>query len=156
MKIDYKKTIDGLKENGLILQEDKYAVCLFRTESDATTMTTSSVDYVMTANNDEIKLFSVHKKTGEYLGDYLVFKKEDIAYSKKLRERNFVWASKGLFGGINIAIRFIALNFSHDYLIPKKLCGYEQIEDRLNLFAFVNDVYNTHYKKLENEFKGKN
>lgn len=156
MKIDYKKTIEGLKESGLILPEDKYAVCLFRTESDVTTMTTSNVDYIMAANNEEVKLFIVHKKTGEYLGDFLTFKKADIVYSKKLRERNFVWASKGLFGGINIAVHYVALNFSHDYLIPKKLCGYEQIEDRLNLFTFLKDVYNSHYQKLENEFKGKN
>ena len=54
MKIDYKNTIDGLKEAGLIEPEDKYAVCLFQTESESngvtTTMITSTVDYIIVAN----------------------------------------------------------------------------------------------------------
>ncbi len=38
MKIDYRKTIDSLKEEGLIESGDKYAVCLFQTESEITAL----------------------------------------------------------------------------------------------------------------------
>ena len=153
MKIDYKKTIDGLKESGLIKDGDKYAVCLFQTESNVTTMTTSTVDYIMCANDDEIKLFVIHQKTGEYLDRFFVFRKADIAYTKKLGDRRFIWASKGLFGGMNIAIRFIPDDFAHDFIIPKKVCGYEQIEDRERLFNFVKETYNPVYDELKRQYK---
>lgn len=159
MKIDYQKTINTLKEKGLIQDEDKYAFCLFRTESEnngvTTKVITSNVNYLMIANHDEIKLLDIDKKTGNYLDNYLVFKKENIVYNKKIKERNFIWASKGLFGGINIAIHFIAGGFVHDYVIPKKLNGFEQLNARLDLFTFIKDVYNTYYQTQENTYKNK-
>ena len=99
MKIDYQKTIDELKEHGLIKPNDKYAVCLFKVENNVNTITTSTVDYIIAANADELKLFAIHQKTGEYLGDMLTFKKDDIRYGKRIKERKFIWASKGIFGG---------------------------------------------------------
>lgn len=153
MKIDYKKTIDGLKESGLIKEGDKYAVCLFRTENNGVTTVTSNVDYILSANDEEIKLFNIHKKTGEYLDSFAVFKKQDIAFTKKLGERRFIWASKGIFGGINIAIRFLPEDFAHDFAIPKKVCGYEQVKDREELFGFVKEVYNPVYELKKKEYK---
>ncbi|MDE7464617.1 MAG: hypothetical protein K2M48_06265 [Clostridiales bacterium] len=159
MKIDYQKTIDALKENGLILPDDKCAVCLFIVESKNyglyTETITSKVDYIIAANADEIKLFDIDKKTGEYLESMLTFRKDDIQYTKKRRERNFIWASKGIFGGRNIAIRFLSENFAHDYLIPKKYRGYEQLEARAELFEFIKSVYNPHYDALKKAYKGK-
>lgn len=159
MKLDYQKTILSLKESGMIHENDKYALCLFRTESESngvtTTMITSKVDYLMIANHDEIKLLEIDKKTGEYLDHCFIFKKENMVYQKKIKERNFIWASKGLFGGINIAIHFIAESFVHDYLIPKKMNGYEQTSERLELFTLIKDAYNTYYETLEKTYKNK-
>lgn len=157
MKIDYSKTVQELKEKEIIQANDKYAFCLFRTESETNGVTTatitSKVDYLMIANHDEIKLLEIDKKTGVYLNHLVVFPKENMVYKKKIKERNFIWASKGLFGGINIAIHFIADDFVHDYLIPKKINGYEQDNERLNLFHFVKEVYNTQYDLLEKQYK---
>lgn len=159
MKIDYSKTIDGLKESGLIQNGDKCAVALFKPETTSNGITsttiTSKVDYVMSANDSEIRLFDIDKKTGEYLDSYLIFKKETMVFAKKFKERNFIWASKGLFGGINIALHFIAEGFVHDYVVPKTIHGYEQKEARLELFAFIKDVYNAHYNALEYQYKNK-
>lgn len=153
MKIDYAKTIDGLKQSGLIKEGDKYAVCLFVTENNGVTTVTSNVDYILSANDEELKLFALHKKTGEYLDSYSTFKKADIAFTKKLGDRRFIWASKGLFGGFNIAIRFIPDDFAHDFAIPKKLCGYEQIKDRTELFEFIKAVYNPVYDEQKRLYK---
>ena len=56
-----------LKENELITDDDRCAVCLLRPESDLLTsaVVRSTVDYIMAANNEEIKLFDIDKKTGE-------------------------------------------------------------------------------------------
>lgn len=157
MKIDYRKTIDSLKEEGLIESGDKYAVCLFQTESESngvtTTYITSKVDCIMTANADELKLIEIDKKTGEYLGNCLVFKKSDLVCGKKLKERKFIWASRGLFGGMYVTIHFIAEKFVHTYLIPKKHCGYEQKEAREELYTFVKETYNVYYREQELLYK---
>lgn len=153
MKIDYGKTIDGLKASGLIKDGDKYAVCLFQTENYGNTVVTSNVDYIMSANDEEIKLFTLHRKTGEYLGNFSVFKKADIVYTKKIKDRRFIWASKGLFGGMYVGIHFIPEDFVHDFGIPKKVCGYEQVADRAELFAFVKEVYNTVYDEQKKQYK---
>lgn len=153
MKIDYQKTIDGLKEKGLIKDGDKYAVCLFRTENYGNTMVTSNVDYILSANDEEIKLFDLHKKTGEYLGSFVFFKKADVVYTKKIKERRFIWATKGLFGGMTIGIHFIPEDFVHDFVIPKKVAGFEQIKQREELFAFVKEVYNSVYEAQEKAYK---
>ena len=159
MKIDYQKTIDCLKENGLIKPDDQCAFCLFKNESESngvvTTIISSKVDYIMAANADEIKLFDIDKKTGEYLGSFLTFKKDDVKYAKKIKERNFIWASKGIFGGRYIAIRFIAEKFVHDYILPKKHNGFEQNDARLQLFDFIKNTYNTHYDAQEKLYKAK-
>ncbi|MBD5584024.1 MAG: hypothetical protein HDQ88_03000 [Clostridia bacterium] len=159
MKTDYQKTIDGLKEEGLIQDGDKYAVALFKTESQSngvtSTMITSTVDYIMVANDDAIKLFEIDKKTGEYLGNFISLEKESIVYTKRISGRNFIWASKGLFGGKYIGVHFIAFDFVHDYLLPKKYRGYEQKEASNALYTFVKETYNTHYDKLEKIGKGK-
>lgn len=159
MKIDYQQTIDGLKENGLIAPNDKCAVCLFEEEEKSngiiTTVISSKVDYIMAANVDEIKLFDIDKKTGEYLDSFLTFKKDDVKYEKKAKNRNFVYASKGIFGGRHIAIHFIAENFVHDYLLPKKYNGFEQNDARLEIFDFIKNTYNTHYDTQKTLYKGK-
>ncbi|MDE6104581.1 MAG: hypothetical protein K2G38_02685 [Clostridia bacterium] len=155
MKINYQNTIDGLKETGLIQSGDKYAVCLFKNEDYGTTVTTSLVDYIIIANDEELKLLPIHQKTGEYLGDFITFKKEDIVYKKKNKEKRFIRAWKGLLGGMYIAIRFMPEKFAHDYVIPKKLCGFEQIKERTELFEFVKQVYNPVYEMQEKQFKGK-
>lgn len=153
MKIDYRKTIDGLKESGLIKDGDKYAVCLFQTENYGNTIVTSNVDYIMSANDEEIKLFILHNKTGEYLDSFSTFKKADIVYTKKIKERRFVWASKGLFGGMNIAIRFMPEDFAHDFVIPKKVAGFEQVANRAELFEFIKSVYNTVHEEQKKAYK---
>ena len=126
MKIDYQKTTDGLKENGLILPDDKCAVCLFQNETESngvtSTVISSKVDYIMAANADEIKLFDIDKKSGEYL---------------------------------YIAIHFIAENFVHNYLLPKEHNGFEQSDARLELYEFIKNTYNTHYDAQEKLYKGK-
>ncbi len=99
----------------------------------------------MTANDEEMCLLDIDKKTGEYLGDVLTFKKADVRHAKKIKERNFIWASKGIFGGINIAIHFIAESFVHDYLIPKKHNGFMQLDARSEIFEFIKATYNTYY-----------
>ena len=159
MKIDYQKTTDGLKENGLILPDDKCAVCLFQNETESngvtSTVISSKVDYIMAANADEIKLFDIDKKSGEYLDSFLTFKKDDVKYAKAIKDRNFIWASKGIFGGRYIAIHFIAENFVHNYLLPKEHNGFEQSDARLELYEFIKNTYNTHYDAQEKLYKGK-
>lgn len=159
MKTDYLKTIESLKNSELIAPGDKCAVCLFKTESESngvtTTMITSEVDYVMAANNDEVKLFDIDKKTGQYLNNCCIFKKENLVYEKK--NKNWIWASKGLFGGRYIGIRadFIG-NFNHTYLLPKKVHGYEQKAAAYELYDFIKEVYNAHHdlqKQLYKESK---
>lgn len=49
MKIDYRKTIDSLKDEGLIESGDKYAVCLFQTESESNGVTTTYITRKSTA-----------------------------------------------------------------------------------------------------------
>ncbi|MDE5562793.1 MAG: hypothetical protein K2J01_04530 [Clostridiales bacterium] len=157
MKIDYQKTIDELKESGLIKPNDKYAVCYFHAETVnygvMSKVITSTVDYIIAANADELKLFAIHKKTGEYIGEMLTFKKDEIRYAKRIKERNFIWASKGIFGGRYIGIRFIAEKFTHDYVIPKKFNGFEQIGARTELFEFVKNTYNPYYTELQKLYK---
>lgn len=159
MKIDYQKTIDGLKESGLIQNGDLCAVCLFQTESESngvtTTYTVSKVDYIMSANGEQLKLFEIDKKTGAYLDSYLVFNKSDLAYGRKAVERKFIYASRGLFGGMYIAIHFIAENFIHTYCIPKTHHGFEQKEARAALYSFIKDTYNTHYDELKELYKSR-
>lgn len=62
-------------------------MCLFRPESDVLTsaVVRSTVDYIMAANSEEIKLFDIDKKTGEYVS----FKKSDLAYGKVNFQRTF-------------------------------------------------------------------
>jgi len=129
-------------------------VCLLRPESDLLTsaVVRSTVDYIMAANNEEIKLFDIDKKTGEYLGEYVSSKKSDLAYGK-VKERKFVYASKGLFGGINIAILFVAEKFIHDFMVPKKVAGFDQKEARIALYNFIKENYNTYYNQLERNYK---
>lgn len=159
MKIDYQNTINTLKENGIIQDGDKYAVCLFKPESEnngvTSTIITSKFDYIMVANDDEIKLCDIDKKTGEFLERYVSFKKDDVVFKKKIKERNFIYASRGLFGGMVVAIHFIAHDFVHDYVIPKKIRGYEQKEASLELYNFVKEVYNTDYDAKIKEYKNK-
>lgn len=157
MKIDYQRTIDGLKEHGLIKPNDKYAVCYFNAETVnygvVSKVITSTVDYIIAANVDELKLFAIHKETGEYIGEMLTFKKDDIRYAKKIKGRNFIWASKGIFGGRYIGIRFIAEKFTHDYVIPKKFHGFEQAAARTELFEFIKNTYNFYYTELQKLYK---
>ena len=147
MKIDYKPTIEELKEYGLINPGDKYAVCLFQTESESngvtTTMITSTVDYIMVANENEVKLLDIDKKTGQYLDSFVVFEKANLVFEKK--NKNWIYASKGLFGGRYIGIRADYMGFIHSYLLPKKVNGYEQTEARDELYNFVKEVYNAHH-----------
>ncbi|MDE7108096.1 MAG: hypothetical protein K2O39_07225, partial [Clostridiales bacterium] len=56
-------------------------------------------------------------------------------------------------GGRYIGIRFIAEKFCHDYVIPKKLHGYEQIDARTELFDFVKNTYNPYYTELQKLYK---
>lgn len=155
MKIDYTKTIEELKANGLIESGDKYAVAFFKPESSSngitTTVTTSKFDYILTANEKEIKLFDIEKKTGKYLDSYLVFSKDDIVYTKKRKERRFIYASKTLFRKCVIGIRFISEDFNHDYVLPKKMHGYEQKQAVIELYNFVKEVYNTYYDELSHK-----
>ncbi len=125
-------------------------MCLFRPESDVLTsaVVRSTVDYIMAANSEEIKLFDIDKKTGEYVS----FKKSDLAYGK-VKERKFVYASKGLFGGINIAIHFVAEKFIHDFMVPKKVAGFDQKEANIALYNFIKENYNTYYNQLERNYK---
>ncbi len=109
----------------------------------------------MVANEDEIKLCDIDKKTGEFLERYVSFKKDDVVFKKKIKERNFIYASRRLFGGMVVAIHFIAHDFVHDYVIPKKIRGYEQKEARLELYNFVKEVYNTDYDAKIKEYKNK-
>ncbi len=155
MKIDYTKIIEELKNAGLISSSDKYAVACFKPESSTngitTMITTAKVDYILTANDKEIKLFDIDKKTGSYLGESTVFKKEDIVYTKKRKERRFIYASKTLFRKCVIGIRFIADDFNHDYLLPKKMHGFEQKQAVTELYDFVKEFYNTYYDNLSHK-----
>lgn len=159
MKIDYLKTLDCLKENELIKPDDLCAVCLFKVEIEnmgvVSKVISSKVDYILAANTDELKLFDIDKKTGEYLGSFITFKKDDVKYTKKIKERNFIWASRGIFGGRCIGIHFIAEKFIHEYILPKKHNGFEQNDARLKLFDFIKNTYNTHYDEQKKLYKAK-
>lgn len=98
------------------------------------------------------KTVRYRQKTGEYLGEYVSFKKSDLAYGK-VKKRKFVYASKGLFGGINIAILFVAEKFIHDFMVPKKVAGFDQKEARIALYNFIKENYNTYYNQLERNYK---
>lgn len=154
-KIDYQKTFDVLLESKEIEEGDKYAVCLFRPESHyygvMTTTTTSNFDYIMSANDNEVKLFEIDKKTGEYLNSKMVFKKSDLVFEKK--NKNWVFANKSLFGQRNIGIRYDAENFNHTYYIPKKLHGFVQDDRRVELYDFIKKVYNAHHDKMKQQYK---
>ncbi len=156
MKIDYQKTIEGLKEAGLIQPNDFYAVCLFYTESESngvtTTYITAKTDYIMVANKTEIKLLDIDKKTGEYLDNFLTFKKNELVFERK--NKNWIYASKGIFGGRYIGIRADYIGkFCHSYLLPRKVHGYEQKENSLKLYTFIKEVYNTHLKLQKKLYK---
>lgn len=157
MQIDYQKTFADLKEKELIQNNDKYAVCLFQPESEdngvTRTVITAKTDFVMSVNDEELKLFEIDKKTGEYLDDFLLFKKSDLAYGKKLKERKTIWASKGLFGGMYVAIQFVAEKFVHMYKIPKKIHRFDQTEAGSQLYMFVKEVYNAAYNEKKQEYK---
>lgn len=156
MKIDYQKTFDSLKAQGIIADGDKYAVCVFQPETKnygvVSQTITSKVDYVMTVNDEELKLFDIDKQTGEYLDSYIAFKKSDLTYGK-LKERRFIWASKGLFGGMYISVHFVPEDFVHGYILPKKLHGFAQLEARAELYNYVKTVYNTYYDEQKRKYK---
>ena len=156
MQINYQKTIDTLKEAGLIQPDDLYAVCLFYTESESngvtTTYITAKTDYIMVANQTEIKLLDIDKKTGAYLDNFLSFKKEDLVFERK--NKNWVYASRGIFGGKYIGIRADYIGkFCHSYLLPKKVHGYDQKEDSVKLYNFIKEVYNEHQKLQKKLYK---
>lgn len=159
MHIDYSKTFADLKERGLIGDDDKYAVCLVVPESTSNgviqTVTTSKIDYIMSVNSEELKLFDIDKNTGEYLGSYISFRKADLVYGKKRKERKIIYASRGLFGGMYVAIHFVAENFMHTYELPKKFHGFDQHDARAQLYAFVKDVYNSYYDEKKRQYKNK-
>ena len=160
MKIDYQKTIDELKGNNEICESDKYAICLFKPESESngvtTTIITSKVDYIMVANPDMVRLLEIDKKTGEYLDNFIVIEKENLVYEKK--NINWIYASKGLFGGLYVDIRadFLESDFHHMYTLPKRVNGFEQKELSIELYNFIKEVYNVHHdeqKKLYKQMK---
>lgn len=159
MKINYQKTIDELKGNNEICDGDKYAICLFKPESVSngvtTTIKTSKVDYIMVANNDMVRLLEIDQKTGEYLDSFIVFEKNNLVYEKK--NINWIYASKGLFGGLYVDIRadFLELDFHHMYTLPKKVNGFEQKELSIALFNFIKEVYNAHDDEQKKLFKQK-
>ena len=159
MKIDYQKTINELKENNEICDGEKYAVCLFRTESESngvtTTMITSKVDYIMVANDDNVRLLEIDKKTGEFLDSFFVFEKENLVFEKK--NKNWIYASKGLFGGRYIDIRadYMENNFHHMYCLPNKINGYEQKENVVELYDFIKSIYNTFHDEQKRLYKEK-
>ncbi len=160
MIIDYNYTFKKLKEIGMIKEGDKYAVCYFQPESRSngvvTTTITSKVDYVMVANDEEVKLLNIDKKTGEFLEDGIVFKKENLVFEKK--NKNWVYASKGLFGGRYVVIRADHViedgeRFCHTYNIPKKMHGFEQLALRTELYDFIKAVYNAHHDAMKQLYK---
>ena len=156
MIIDYQKTIEELKELGLIKEGDKCAVCLFRPETEdngvTSTIITSKVDYIMTANETEVSLLDIDKKTGEYLHSGITFQKADLVFEKK--NKNWIYASKGLFGGRYVCIRADYMGkFNHFYNLPKKIHGYEQKEACTELYQFLKDVYNSHHDLQKRRYK---
>ncbi len=159
MKIDYQKTIDELKGNNEICDGEKYAVCMFKPESESngvtTTVITSKVDYIMIANDNEVRLLEIDKKTGEFLDDFLVFEKENLVFEKG--NKNWIYASKGLFGGRYIDIRadFMENDFHHMYRLPNKINGFEQKEAVTELYDFIKSVYNSFHDEQKRLFKDK-
>jgi len=143
MKKDYSKTIEVLKEKEHIKTGDKFAFCNYVPKTEylgtITRTTYSKVDYIIIANDEEIKILDIDKKTGEFLGTGVKFPKE---------KADFIHASKGLFGGRYIAVRAdYADKYREDYSIPKKFRGYAQLEARLELYDYIKEVYNTYYQQ---------
>ena len=156
MKVDYQKTIDGLKERGLINEGDKYAVCVFAPESKSNgvieTVITSKFDYIMVANEEEVKLLDIDQNTGEYLEHGCTFKKSDLVVEKK--NKNWIYASRGIFGERVIGIRAdYADKFNHQYVLCKKMHGYEQKAAVIDMYTFIKQVYNAHQKEQKTLYK---
>lgn len=133
-----------------------------RSNGVVTTTITSKVDFIMVAHDEEVKLLDIDKKTGEFLESGLLFEKDDFVIEKK--NKNWIIASKGLFGGRYVTIRADYVieddrKFCHTYKIHKKLHGFEQLERCTELYDFIKAVYNAHHdtqKQLYKESKKKN
>ena len=143
MKKDYQKTIDVLTEKGYIDPGDKYAFCNYVPKSEyrgtVTVTTYSKVDYFVVANDEEIKILDIDKKTGEFLGTGVKVNKE---------KANWVNAYKGIFGGRYFGVWAEYMDdYREDYSIPKKFHGFVQEDKRLELYDFIKDTYNTYYKE---------
>ncbi len=106
-------------------------------------------------NDDIVKMLAIDQKTGEYLNDFIVFEKENLVFEKK--NKNWIYASRGLFGGLHVDIRadFLETKFHHSYTLPKKVHGFEQKEKCLELYNFIKEVYNVHYTEQKKLYKQK-
>lgn len=152
MKVDYQKIIDQLKAENIIKEGDKYSFCVFVPESTGTYTITSKNDYIIAANSEEVKLLAIDQKTGEYLGKSLIINKCDLVYVHG--NKNWVYASKNIFGGRTIVIRLDYLDkFNHSYYLSNKFGTFVQKTESAELYNLLKEVYNTHFKEQKKLYK---
>jgi len=123
--------ISELKEQGLLTDDDKYAFCKFYdkinvmdTAVAATGLFTfrwSTVDYLLAANENQLKIFNIDKKTGEYMGEHIVLEKDQIdkLVCKKYALINVTKRTK-----INVRVKEIKLKL--DVLVGESFRGVNQ------------------------------
>ena len=107
----FENTINMLKSQGLILQDDIVVVCMESTASagfwfgaiGAAIAAAKAKYYIISANQNEIRVFDLNKKTGEYLGTFFVINKSEIQKA----------VFSGLFGSFNFSFKSNSVNFKY-------------------------------------------
>jgi len=139
MEKNYEATISQLKEMGLLLEKDNYVFCkyaqpvtlgatLFGALSGVMTVEWSHVDYLMAANEDEIKIFYITKKTGDFTNEYIVLTKKDI---------DKIACKKYLFGNRTIVLRSKQIKPNIDFWTCNVFKKFDQAEQKAVFVEFL-------------------
>jgi len=140
------KVINDLKARGLLSENDRYAFCKFYDRINALdtavaatglfTFRWSSVDYLLAADENVLKIFNIDKKTGEYLGEHIVLEKSQIdkLVCKKYALINVTKRTK-----INVRAKKVGLKL--DVLVSDTFRSFDQAINKTELVHILKSYF---------------
>lgn len=133
---EYAKTIEMLKNNGEIGGKDKYVFCRFDQQVNFMTLLGtvqwSSVDYLLVAGEEKLRVFHINKKTGAFIEHGYTLLKVQI--SKLV-------CKKYLMNNVRIIIRSKELKFKQNFFTCDTFRGFDQKDAKADLIAFLKANY---------------